>query len=210
MKKVIGRLRYANVTATLALIVALGGTSYAAIALPLNSVGTPQLKANAVTKGKIANSAVSNGKLAANSIGTGKVIDGSLLSKDFAAGQLPAGATGPAGPAGAAGAAGAPGTARAYAHVNMDGSLDVANSKGVNGSVLGTSPGRYCFALSFVPQNIIASAERPSGGTNGMIAQPAVTSTINVVCPAGFQEAGVFMFDSTGTLANNPFWVMFN
>lgn len=48
----IGRLRdrlsYANVTATIALFVALGGTSYAALSLPRNSVGTAQLRTGAV------------------------------------------------------------------------------------------------------------------------------------------------------------------
>jgi hypothetical protein len=37
------RLRYADVAATLALVVALSGTAYAATKLPANSVGTPQL-----------------------------------------------------------------------------------------------------------------------------------------------------------------------
>jgi hypothetical protein len=49
------RLRptYANVTATLALFVALGGGAYAATALPANSVGTKQLKNSAVVAAKI-------------------------------------------------------------------------------------------------------------------------------------------------------------
>lgn len=76
------RISYANVTATLALFVALGGTSYAVTALPRNSVGTSQLKAHAVTKAKLASGL-------------------SLVG--------PRGATGPAGTAGTAGAAGAAG-----------------------------------------------------------------------------------------------------
>jgi hypothetical protein len=48
------RPRYADVTATVALVVALGGTSYAVTALPRNSVGTAQLKAHSVTKAKLA------------------------------------------------------------------------------------------------------------------------------------------------------------
>jgi hypothetical protein len=44
-------LTYANVTVTIALFVALGGTSYAAFSLPAGSVGTKQLKNGAVTKG---------------------------------------------------------------------------------------------------------------------------------------------------------------
>ena len=61
----------ATVVAIIALLVALGGTSYAAIVLPANSVVTAQ------------------------------VIDGSLLTKDFKAGQIPAGKPGPAGPSNA-------------------------------------------------------------------------------------------------------------
>jgi hypothetical protein len=81
----------ATVLAALALVMALGGTGYAAITLPANSVGTTQLKKDAVTSLKVKN--------------------GSLLKADFKAGQVPAGATGPAGPAGPAGAAGAAGAA---------------------------------------------------------------------------------------------------
>ena len=40
--------------ALLALLIALGGTSYAAVQLPRNSVGTPQLRAKAVTSAKLA------------------------------------------------------------------------------------------------------------------------------------------------------------
>jgi hypothetical protein len=43
------RLTYANVVSTLALFVALGGASYAAVELPTGSVGSKQLKAKSVT-----------------------------------------------------------------------------------------------------------------------------------------------------------------
>lgn len=47
------RISYTNVIATIALFVALGGSSYAALQLPRNSVGTKQLKRNAVTGVKV-------------------------------------------------------------------------------------------------------------------------------------------------------------
>lgn len=47
----------------IALMAALGGTSYAAFALPKNSVGTKQLKKSAVTTAKIKNGAVTGSKL---------------------------------------------------------------------------------------------------------------------------------------------------
>jgi hypothetical protein len=43
-----GHLTYGNVVATLALFVALGGASYAAVMLPANSVGSRQLRSGAV------------------------------------------------------------------------------------------------------------------------------------------------------------------
>jgi len=53
----------AFVISVIALFVALGGTSYAAVHLPSNSVGTKQLKKNAVTSAKIKNKAVTAAKI---------------------------------------------------------------------------------------------------------------------------------------------------
>jgi hypothetical protein len=72
--------RYANVASTLALIVALGGTSYAAVAIPKNSVGSQQI-INSSVKSK-------------------DVKNGTLKKVDFKASELPVGPQGPAGPAG--------------------------------------------------------------------------------------------------------------
>jgi len=79
------RLTYANVIATLALFLALGGGSYAAINIPKNSVGAKQLKKNAVTSVKVKR--------------------GSLLTSDFKASQR----RGLRGPQGLQGPQGAPG-----------------------------------------------------------------------------------------------------
>jgi hypothetical protein len=90
------------VVACLALLVALGGTSVAAVnQLARNSVGPAQLRTGAVTNPKLRNNAVNSAKVA----------NRSLLRSDFAPGQLPAGPTGPQGPAGPTGAAGAAGPA---------------------------------------------------------------------------------------------------
>lgn len=67
------RSGYANVTSTLALIVALSGTSYAATQLHANSVGTKQLKNGAVTAPKIANRAVVGRTLAPRSVGQSQI-----------------------------------------------------------------------------------------------------------------------------------------
>lgn len=87
----------AMVVAGAALLVALGGTSLAAVsALPAGSVGTRQLKDHAVTRSK----------LAGDTVTAAKVANGSLLRVDFRPGQLPAGPAGPPGPQGAPGVVG--------------------------------------------------------------------------------------------------------
>jgi hypothetical protein len=52
MRRPIQHIR-SNAVGYLALFVALGGTSYAAISIPKNSVGTPQLRNGAVTAKKL-------------------------------------------------------------------------------------------------------------------------------------------------------------
>lgn len=51
-------LSYANVMATIAVFVALGGGAYAAFRLPANSVGSRQLKNSAVTPKKVARATI--------------------------------------------------------------------------------------------------------------------------------------------------------
>ena len=94
-----GSLTYANVMATIAVFVALGGSSYAAIK---------------VTGKNVKDSSLMGKDIKNSSLGTADVKNGSLLAGDFKSGQLPAGprgVTGPAGPPGPPGSPGAPGTA---------------------------------------------------------------------------------------------------
>ena len=71
-------LTYANIVATLALLVGLSGGAYAAAALPRNSVGAKQLRKNAVTRVKIKNGAVSGAKIAANAVTGYHVVESTL------------------------------------------------------------------------------------------------------------------------------------
>lgn len=78
------------VVACVALGVALGGTSVAAVTqlVPRNSVGTVQLKNNAVSTAKLRNQAVTGAKIRSNTITSSDVRNGSLIRADFAPGQL--------------------------------------------------------------------------------------------------------------------------
>lgn len=120
------RPRYAEVTATLALIVALGGTSYAVTALPRNSVGAKQLKPDAVSSAKVRN--------------------GSLRANDFAKSQLPSGAPGAIGPKGDPGAkgdAGPPGLVRAFTGLKSSGSFAPLTDTGVDVATVNLTTGNY-------------------------------------------------------------------
>ena len=67
-----------NMVAFVALFVALGGSAYAATALPAGSVGTKQLKNAAVTSAKIQANAVTSAKVANDSITGADVLESSL------------------------------------------------------------------------------------------------------------------------------------
>ena len=100
LTKLRSRLTYSNVTATLALFVALGGTSYA---VATGSIGSREIGNNSVRSKDLRNNDVRGKDVRNGTIGTLDVGDGALLAADFGAGQLPAG------PAGERGEQGPPG-----------------------------------------------------------------------------------------------------
>jgi hypothetical protein len=103
-------MTFANVVSVLALFVALGGTSYAALNLPKNSVGGKQIKKNAVTSTKVKN--------------------GSLKKGDFKAGSLPVGPQGAQGLPGAKGDKGDQGATGTFGAITVQfnqATADLAN-----------------------------------------------------------------------------------
>jgi hypothetical protein len=82
----LGHLRR-NAVAYLALTIALGGTSYAAVEIPRNSVGADQLRVNAVGASE----------LRAGSVRSSEIKDGELRLRDFKPGEAPTGPQGPPG-----------------------------------------------------------------------------------------------------------------
>jgi hypothetical protein len=105
-------LSFANVVSLIALFVALGGTSIAAVSLKRGQVKSQHLAGNAVTSPKVRN--------------------GSLLAGDFRAGQLPAGERGQQGERGAPGAPGANGTNGANGSDGADGGGGTAGAPGID------------------------------------------------------------------------------
>ena len=89
MRKILRRLPSpAMVVACIALAVALGGTSYAAIKLPRNSVGTKQLRNNAVSTSKLQKNAIVASKLSARSVGPQKLQNNAVTTRTVKDDQL--------------------------------------------------------------------------------------------------------------------------
>ena len=181
-------LTYANVLATLALFVALGGGAYAA-----TLITGKQIKDGSITSADIKN--------------------GSLIALDFKAGQLKTGPAGPAGPAGtagtpgAAGAPGAAGTALAFAHINADGTVDAANSKGIAAAnVAKPGVGTYCVSglTTLTPKNTVANV-----GPNGAAISAVTGLGAVLTCGVGTQVA-IQAFDDLGVLGDNDLWLALN
>ena len=121
MKNLIKLPSPAMVVALVALFVAMGGASYAAIKIPKNSVGTKQLKNNAVTTQKIKNAAVDGAKLKDGAVTLGKVNSAARIDLRGAL---------------------------AYAQVNaLNPSLIEQRTSGFT-SIRGQSPGVYCLTLA--------------------------------------------------------------
>jgi hypothetical protein len=139
------RLTYANVTATLALFLALTGGAYAAARLPANSVGPAQLKNKAVTPTKVAKATI-------------KLFKGEK------------GSQGARGLTGAAGAQGPAGTAQAFAGVTGPGTVVAGQSKNIaDANITHPFAGIYCFALPFTPTSAVVTGSN-LGGANDTLA----------------------------------------
>ncbi len=94
--KLRARLNYANMMATIAVFLALTGSSYAALKVTGKNVRDGSLTGKDIRNESLGGSDVKN-------LGSSDVSDGSLHARDFKAGELPAGPQGPQGPKGADG-----------------------------------------------------------------------------------------------------------
>jgi hypothetical protein len=151
LKRLMNRMTYANVTATLALFIALGGTSYAALKLPRNSVGSAQIRTGGV--------------------GSSEIHDRSIRLQDISRATRTSlhGAAGPAGAQGPAGAA----AVRHFAAVAASGAL--VRGDATSGDRAG-SPGLYIIGFA---DSVSGCAYSATLGTTDGTAAPAGRITVN-------------------------------
>jgi hypothetical protein len=164
-----GRLTYANVMATVAVFVALGGSSYAALSLPKKSVGTKQLKRNAVTSSKVRNGAITGADVNESSFGqvpsaataanaTNATNAGHATNADQATN---AGHATNADKATNAGSATTAGIANAAFSTYHDDSIPLPDSSAPLATLNIPTPGNYVVNAKFVAHNVHTAA-----GTN--------------------------------------------
>jgi hypothetical protein len=91
MKWIRSHLSFANTISLIALFVALGGTSLAAVTLTKNSVGAKQIKKNAVRASEVKANAVGASELRSNSVATGDIADNGVGGSDLSDNSVGAG-----------------------------------------------------------------------------------------------------------------------
>jgi hypothetical protein len=226
------RVTYANVTSTLALVIALGmGSAYAANQLAPKSVGAKQLRPGAVTADKIRKNAVIAPKIEALAVKQGKLANGAVVASKLAAGSVQAdklangsvtpgkipadsvtgdkineatlGTVSSASSADFASRA-ASANPEAFAKIDAEGTVDVAASKGIGtADVLnGPFPGVYCV-------NVPAFVPRGAQVTPEFVGNAQVSIQVKVggtaACPYPQLEVQSY---NAGSRQKQPFFLI--
>jgi hypothetical protein len=191
LAQVRSRLTFANVVSVIALFVALGGTGYAAMTLPRNSVGSTQIKSRAVGSSELKSNAVTSRAIKSRSV---EVSDLSVTARASLRGQTgPAGATGPAGPAGVTLRAAVP----SGGSVQRGNALSAAHVSGTN---------EYRVAFDRDVSSCVATATLATVPTSGGADQP-VAGRITVT-QDNATSVLVRTFAENGSAAEQPFNVI--
>jgi len=175
MQRLRDRLTYANVVATMALFVALGGSSYAALTLPRNSVGAKQLKRDSVSKSE----------LTSGSVRSSEIRNGSITVADVSP-NAQAVLRGPAGPPGPAG-------------VSLRSSIDVTGAQVAGNATLTEPAGPGKRLISF--GSSVAGCT-PTASLARIGSDPGAGSIVTAIEGS---KIAVEMYNSAGVKANLPF-----
>jgi hypothetical protein len=186
VKKLRARLSYANVMATIAVFIALGGSAYAATQLKKNSVGTKQLKKEAVTPAKLskASKATLSGAKGepgapgapGSALGYAHIVEGNLVASESK------GVT--------------------------------AIAEGVSFSELETDNETVCFRLAIKPASLSVLAETKQSSSSHQASEVSGAvpgfppSPSHAGCPPGFRDALVESYEE-GEATPVGLWVVF-
>jgi hypothetical protein len=171
------RLTYANVVSTVALFVALGGTSYAATKLPRSSVGAAQIRAGAVRSSEIAYGAVHMADLA---------------------GTTAQSLRGPSGPPGPLGPAGTPGTPAAGFFATVSGAGQLVRGNATSSAHAAVGSGAYIVSFA---RDVSGCAYTATLGGIDPSDQPPGHATVR----NDGGKVGVQLYDAAGSPVDRSF-----
>jgi hypothetical protein len=223
------RLSYADVTATIALVIAIGtGGAYAASKLPDDSVGEFQLRSGAVTAQKIRKNAITSPKIKAEAVKQGKIANGSITAAKMTGGSVssssiqdgsitnsklaPDSVTGdkvqentlsqvPSAQRADFATEAESASPPAFAAVSSEATIDSSYSKSIASVKEGTLAGIYCvIAQGFNPRGAQVSAR--FSGEGDVTAYVRIGGTAD--CPAPGVEVQTF---KAGTRTREPFYL---
>ncbi|HKZ13752.1 MAG TPA: hypothetical protein VJL81_07905 [Solirubrobacterales bacterium] len=180
MKRFRPRLTYANVIASLALFVALGGSAVAA-GLAKNSVGPNQLKKGAVSAPKLAKQAVTSGKIAPKAVVAGKLGPNAVLPGNLGAGIIDSSKI----------SAGAVTAEKIKNNV-------VTGNKITNGAVTSQKLAAAGVATSNLAEKAVTTAKLNDGAVTAAKLAPEVLNNVNPL-KTGQTLRGVFNIGGTNT-----------
>ena len=185
MRRQCAHFSYANVMATVAVFVALGGTSYAVASLPKNSVGAPQIKAKAV----------GSSELRTRAIRSKHIHNGSVSAKDLSAAARRSlrGKQGPVGP---------PGPAAASLSAAVTAAGEVVGGTGA-GTHFSGNQGLYEIRYDRDLRSCRAVASLARAAGNG--AQPEIAPNGEIVTETTTAGVNVHTYNSQGQPTDLPF-----
>jgi hypothetical protein len=197
LRKLRSRMSYANVMATTALFVALGGAGYAATKLPNNSVGTKQLRKGAVTSPKLAQGSVTGSKVKAGSL-TGAVINSSTLGNvPSATHATSAGSADSATHAGSADSATHAGSADSATHAGSADAATHAGSADTAASLGGVGSSGYLRYGSTIPSGVTITGAFVSSDRDDVAPRAHSAGSFPLPAPANLTDAQINFASST-------------
>jgi len=200
MKWIRSHLSFANTISLIALFVALGGTSLAAVTLTKNSVGAKQIKKNAVRASEVKSSAVGASEIRSNAVASGDIADSGVGGSDLSDNSVGAGELSDNSVGGGEIADGAVGTG------------EVTNGSLVAGDLAPGTLGPTAFARIDATGTLIGGADQSKGVVQSNVQHTAGASAAEVAgtgvyCIGGLSftpRSAVVSTDNTDSMPSAP------
>lgn len=208
LSKLCSQLTYANVIASIALFIALGGTSYS---LVTGAIDSREIENNSVRSKDIRNNGARGKDIRNETVRSRDVRNGTLLAEDLKAGEFPTGERGPEGPRGPQGEQGEQGAAatKLFAYIRDPGSSDLAVVEYGSGvaDVADHNNGQYTVTFNRSVANCVVHAISGTGDPAGPALATTASFPIVFMHGDGADEVQFTFLSDAGLAVNTSFLV---